>query len=133
MTDILVDTSVLLDVLTGDAVWADWSARMIADSDGPLRINQIIAAELAPGFRSLEDLNMRLPARIFHREPLPFEAAFLAGRAFATYRRRGGPRTSPIADFYIGAHAAVAGYRLLTRDPAIVRSYFPRLSLIAPA
>ena len=84
------------------------------------------------GFRSLADLNGRLPAETFHREELPFDAAFLAGRAFAAYRRRGGPRTSPIADFYIGAHAAVAGYRLLTRDSAMVRTYFPHLSLIAP-
>src|SRR5882672_2159465 len=122
MTDILVDTSVLLDVLTDDPAWATWSAEAIAGADGRLCINQIVVAELAPGFRSLADLNGRLPAETFHREELPFVAA---------YRRRGGPRTSPIADFYIGAHAAVAGYRLLTRDSAMVRTYFPHLSLIA--
>ena len=132
MTDILVDTSVLLDVLTDDPVWAGWSAETIATANGRLRINQIVVAELAPGFRSLEELRTRLPDTAFHREQLPFEAAFLAGRAFATYRRRGGPRASPIADFYIGAHAAVRGYRLLTRDPSIVRTFFPRLALIVP-
>ena len=132
MTDILVDTSVLLDVLTNDPAWATWLAEAIASADDRFCINQIVVAELAPGFRSLADLNGRLPVETFHREELPFDAAFLAGRAFAAYRRRGGPRTSPIADFYIGAHAAVAGYRLLTRDSAMVRTYFPHLSLIAP-
>jgi predicted nucleic acid-binding protein len=109
-----------------------WSAGAISSAAGRLCINQIVLAELPPGFRTLADLNRRLPARVFRRETLPFEAAFLAGRAFMTYRRRGGVRTSPIADFYIGAHAAVAGYRLLTRDPALVRTYFPHLSLITP-
>jgi predicted nucleic acid-binding protein len=132
MTDILVDTSVLLDVLTNDPAWATWSAEAIASADGRFCINQIVGAELAPGFRSIVDFNGRLPAETFHREELPFDAAFLAGRAFAAYRRRGGPRTSPIADFYIGAHAVVAGYRLLTRDSAMACTYFPHLSLIAP-
>ena len=122
MTDILVDTSVLLDVQTSDPVWSTWSAEAVASAKGRLRINQIVVAELAPGFRSLDDLNKRLPAETFHRDALPLEAAFLAGQAFATYRRRGGPRS---------AHAAVADYRLL-RDPATVRTYFCRLVLIAP-
>ncbi len=91
MTGILVDTSVLLDVLTQDSVWGDWSERSIAQADAPLCINQIVVAELAPGFRSVRELNERLPQRIFRREPLPFDAAFFAGRAFAAYRRRGGP------------------------------------------
>src|SRR5258708_32409114 len=104
MTDILVDTSVLLDVLTNDPAWATWSAEAIASADGRLCINQIDVGELAPGFRSLADLNGRLPAETFHRQELPFDAAFLAGRAFPAYLRRGGPSTSPIANFYMGPH-----------------------------
>ena len=98
-----------------------------------LVINPIVYTELSIGFDTIEELDAALTPMAIEREPLPFPAGFVAGRAFLDYRRRGGTRTSPLPDFYIGAHAAVAGYRLLTRDDRRYRSYFPRLDLIAPA
>ena len=131
---VLVDSNVILDVLTKNSRWADWSstALMEASDRGPLVINQIIFAEVSARYETIEDLDAALPPSQFGREQIPFEAAFLAGKAFLLYRSRGRERRSPIADFYIGAHAAVAGYRLLTRDPSRYRSYFPRLRLITP-
>ena len=88
-----------------------------------------------PGLRSAAEflvLDAALPTNIFEREPIPYEAAFLAGKAYLAYRRRGGTRRSPLPDFFIGAHAAVSSYQLLTRDPARYRAYFHKLSLIAP-
>lgn len=102
-----------------------------ADS-GRLVINPIIYAEVSIGFSRIEDLDAALPGDYFTREALPWEAAFLAGKAFANYRRRRGARVHPLPDFYIGAHAAVQGYALLTRDPRRYQTYFPRLTLIAP-
>ena len=96
-------------------------------------INPIIYAEVSTGFDRIEDLDAAIPAADVGREPLPFEAAFLAGKAFLRYRRQGGQRRSPLPDFYIGAHAAVRGYRLLTRDVSRYRTYFPTVVLIAPA
>ncbi len=130
---VLVDSNVLLDVLTSDKRWFDWSAGAIADTQDTSRlaINPIIYAEVSVQYSRAEDLEEALPPAL-HRESLPYEAAFLAGKAFVIYRRRGGLRRSPLPDFFIGAHAAVAGYRLLTRDPARYRSYFPTLPVIAP-
>lgn len=95
-------------------------------------INAIVYAELSVGFTSIELLEDAVPAHLYRREHLPYEAAFLAGKAFLRYRREGGARRSPLPDFYIGAHAAIAGYRLLTRDATRYRSYFPSLDVIAP-
>jgi hypothetical protein len=95
-------------------------------------INPIVYAEVSTGFSAIEDLDDAVPAADFDREPLPYSAGFLAGKAFLAYRRRGGKRRSPLPDFYIGAHAAVAGYRLLTRDDVRYRTYFPLLELVAP-
>ena len=134
MRRVLVDSNVLLDVATDDPTWAAWSAEAlerIAD-EALLVINPIVYAEVSVGFARIEDLEAALPADLFVREPLPYEAAFLAGKCFLDYRRRGGKKRSPLPDFYIGAHAAVAGYRLLTRDAARHRTYFPRLEVIAP-
>jgi predicted nucleic acid-binding protein len=97
-----------------------------------LVINPIIFAEVSIGYAQAEHVEDVMPANRFRREPLPYEAAFLAGKAFLHYRRRGGTKTSPMPDFYIGAHAAVRGYRLLTRDAARYRTYFPTIELIAP-
>jgi len=97
-----------------------------------LAINALIYAEVSDGFQKIEELERVLPAAIFRREPLPYEAAFLAGKAFLQYRRRGGARTAPLPDFTIGAHAAVSGFRLLTRDARRYRTYFPTVELIAP-
>lgn len=134
MTAVLVDSNVLLDVLTEDERWFEWSAEALARcADASLlAINPIIYAEVSIRFRRIEDLEAAMPEHRFERLPLPFEAAFLAGKAFVRYRRRGGARGSPLPDFYIGAHAAVSGLALLTRDARRYRSYFPRLELFAP-
>lgn len=131
---VLVDSNVLLDVLTEDPEWYEWSAGMLARvaERELLAINPIIFAEVSVGFDRIEDLDAALPPRQFHRLALPWEAAFLAGKCFVAYRRRDGSRRSPMPDFYIGAHASVAELRLLTRDAARYRSYFPRLRLLAP-
>ena len=99
---------------------------------GRVVINPLIYAEVSVGFDSFEDLDDLLPASDFEREPLPFVAGFAAGKAFVQYRRRGGGKRSPLPDFYIGAHAALAGYRLLTRDTSRYRTSFPKLRIIAP-
>ncbi len=134
MSGTLIDSNVLLDVLTSDPAWFDWSAAAItaARQEGRVLINPLIYAEVSTGYSSVEALERALPREIFHRDPLPWEAAFLAGKAFLAYRRAGGARRSPLPDFFIGAHAALAGYRLLTRDGTRYRTYFPRLELIAP-
>ena len=131
---ILVDSNVLLDIATIDPVWYEWSAQALesAADSAPLAINALIYAEVAIAFGRIEDMEDAVPADVFRRESLPYEAAFLAGRAFLTYRRRGGARAAPLPDFYIGAHAAVAGFQLLTRDAARYRTYFPSVELIAP-
>jgi predicted nucleic acid-binding protein len=134
MSAVLVDSNVLLDVLTEDAGWSDWSAEMLkrtADS-ARLVINPVIYAEVSVRFSRIEDLDAALPREVFTREPVPFAAAFLAGKVFLEYRRRRGNRRSPLPDFFIGAHAAIAGHKLLTRDARRFRSYFPRLELLAP-
>ncbi len=134
MTPILVDTNVLVDVTTDDPSWADWSSAALARAHetSVVVINPIVYGELAAGFQTIEGLEDSLPADLYRREPVPFPAAFLAGRCFADYRRRGGSRSGVLPDFFIGAHAAVAGYRLLTRDPRRYRTYFPKLEIIAP-
>jgi predicted nucleic acid-binding protein len=130
----LVDSNVLLDVLTEDAAWGQWSERALARAgdEGRLVINPIIYAEISTGFVEIEDLDDAVPAGDFEREPLPYEAGFLAGKAFLAYRARGGQGRSPLPDFYIGAHAAVRGYRLLTRDVGRYRTSFPSLELLTP-
>lgn len=134
MAATLADSNVLLDVLTEDEEWFDWSADRLthAASTGGIIINPIIYAELAAGFERIEDLDAALPATYYRRVPLPWDAAFLAGRSFVKYRRRGGERRSPMPDFYIGAHAAVSGLTLLTRDARRYRTYFPTLRIVAP-
>lgn len=128
----LVDSDVVLDVATGDPTWSSWSATALgaAADAGPVLINPIVHAEVSIGFDRLEDLDDAVLD--FGREPLPWEAGFLAGKAFVADRRRGGERRSPLPDFYIGAHAAVRGHRLLTRDAARYRNFFPTVEVIAP-
>lgn len=130
----LVDSNVLLDILTEDPAWSDWSAAALAAAaeTGRVHINPVIYAEVSIRFTTVEDLEDALPPRDFRREAIPWTAAFLAGKAFVDYRRRRGTRTSPLPDFFIGAHAAVAGFDLLTRDPSRYRTYFPTVHLIAP-
>ena len=134
MPSVLVDSNVILDVVTEDPEWIDWSADALERSAESARlvINPIIYAEVSIGFAGIEELDEAVPDTYFAREALPWEAAFLAGQAFLRYRRRGGARVHPLPDFYIGAHAAIAGYTLLTRDARRYRTYFPRLRIIAP-
>jgi predicted nucleic acid-binding protein len=131
---ILVDSNVILDILTNDPNWFDWSSQQITTytHQNQLAINPIIYAEIAIGFPTEQELVAALPETLFQRLPLPWEAAFLAGQSFLGYRRRGGVKTSPLPDFYIGAHASVAQLPLLTRDLNRYRTYFPNLTLIAP-
>lgn len=134
MSAVLVDSNVIIDVVTLDPVWGSWSAAAVARlaEEAVLVINPVIYGEVSIDYATIEELDDALPTRLFVREAIPYEAAFLAGRCFVDYRRRGGTRQSSLPDFYIGAHAAIAGYRLLTRDAARYRTYFPQLTLIAP-
>jgi predicted nucleic acid-binding protein len=134
MTAVLIDANVLLDVMTEDARWFPWSAGAIEHAAERYRlvINPVIYAEVSMRYSRIEELDIALPRNMFDRETLPYEAAFLAGKSFLAYRGRGGTRQSPLPDFFIGAHAAVAGYLLMTRDVARYRTYFPKLSLISP-
>jgi predicted nucleic acid-binding protein len=135
MSAVLVDSNVLLDVMSEDSRWFSWSAKALASAAETLRlvINPIIYAEISIRYARIEDLDEALPKTLVEREALPYEAAFLAGKAFVIYRQRSGTRRSPLPDFFIGAHASIAGYSLLTRDATRYRTYFPKLTLIAPS
>lgn len=130
----LVDTNVLIDILQPGGEWEEWSTRRLyaARIHGEVIINPVIYAEMAAGFDSERELESALPASRFGREDLPWEGAFRVGQAFAQYRRAGGPKRSPLPDFYIGAHALLRGHDLLTRDHARYASYFPMLRIISP-
>ena len=132
--DVIVDSNVILDVVTEDPRWFEWSSTRLAElaENVALVINPIIYAEISIRFDRIEDLDDAVPPAHFRRDPLPWGAAFLAGKAFVQYRKRGGQRRAPLPDFYIGAHAAVRRQRLLTRDPRRYRTYFPTLRLISP-
>ena len=134
MSATLVDSNVLIDVLSRDPEWIEWSGAAVRrmGAAGPLVINEMIYAEVSARYARIEALERVLPADYFQREYTPWPAAFLAGKAFVDYRRRGGRRSSPLPDFFIGAHAAVAGLKLLTRDPTRFRTYFPTIELITP-
>jgi hypothetical protein len=134
MSSTLVDSAIFIDLFDEESEWRDWSVAMLAHcaEQGSLVINPIVYAEVAAGFDSLDEVDAALPPALVRREALPWEAGFLAGHAFIRYRAKGGKRRSPLPDFYIGAHAAVAGYSVLTRDPRRYRYYFPKLTVIAP-
>ncbi len=129
---ILVDTSVILDVLTQDEQWAEWSESTLAEwsERGPLLYNLITLAELAPAMDTLSEAERRLSG--FKLLPMPPDAAWEAGKAFAAYRRRGGPKTRPLPDFFIAAHAYVMRLPLMTRDPKRVKTAFPSVKLVTP-
>ena len=130
----LLDSNVLLDIATADPAWMPWSQEQLraAAERGAIHVNPIIYAELAPAFASAADLDRWLDPGLFVRSALPYEAAWLAAQAFVAYRKSGGMRQSPLPDFYIGAHAQVEKLTLVTRDAARYRTYFPRVTLIAP-
>jgi predicted nucleic acid-binding protein len=135
MTAVMIDSNVLLDILAKDPLWYSWSAAAVESAADRFRlvINAIIYAEVSVRYSRIEELDAALPKSMIEREAIPYEAAFLAGKSFLAYRRREGTKRSPLPDFFIGAHAAVAGYRLLTRDAVRYRTYFPKLPLITPS
>lgn len=134
MNGTLVDSNVILDLLTEDPAWSDWSTQMLEHcaNAGNLYINPIIYAEVSLRFTTIEECEAALQSDVFIRLPLSLEAAFLAGKAFQQYRRQGGQRATTLPDFFIGAHAAVMELQLLTRDAARYRTYFPKITIIAP-
>jgi predicted nucleic acid-binding protein len=134
MRNTLVDSSVLLDLFTGDRTWKEWTVEHLerAVKEGLLFINDIIYTEISVGFSRIEDFETTLASLPIEHIQIPKNALFLAGKAFLNYRRKKKTKKSPLPDFYIGAHAAVENYRLLTRDPKRVRSYFPNVSIISP-
>jgi predicted nucleic acid-binding protein len=131
---ILIDTNVLLDIVTDDPAWADWSQQQLSAAalSDRLAINPMVYAEFSSRFTRIEDIDALLASVAIVVAEMPRSALFLAGQAFKAYRRRGGPRTSVLPDFFIGAHATVVGAPLLTRDPRRYRSYFPTIELVAP-
>jgi len=131
---LLVDTNVVLDVVQNDPAWAQWSQAQLdaASLRSALLINPIIYAELSIAYRRIEELEQMLSKGGFRVEQIPREALFLAGKAFMRYREQGGAKGGVLPDFFIGAHAAVAGIPLLTRDARRYRSYFPKLELLSP-
>lgn len=131
---ILVDTNVLLDVVTDDPQWADWSQHQLeaASLSDRLAINSVIYAELSIGYERIEELDAALDTAGISLAEIPRPALFLAGKVFRAYRKGGGTKTGVLPDFFIGAHAAVAKVPLLTRDPRRYRNYYPTAELIAP-
>ncbi|MFM9862255.1 MAG: type II toxin-antitoxin system VapC family toxin [Micropepsaceae bacterium] len=131
---VLIDSNVLLDIITEDPTFLEWSSRTLEEVADSARvvINAVIYAETSVRFMQIEDVDDVLAEAGIERVDIPFEAAFLAGKAFAAYRKRSGVKTAVLSDFFIGAHAAVAGYRLMTRDISRVRTYFPQVRLITP-
>lgn len=131
----LVDSNVLLDILTEDPVWLGWSSDALAEAaeTGPLFINPIIYSEVSIRFTTVEALEEALPSQDYRRAPIPWEAAFLAGKVFLDYRRNAGAKSTTLPDFFIGAHAAVADLGLLTRDVSRYQTYFPTVSLLSPS
>ncbi len=131
---ILIDSNVLLDLYDERSEWHEWSTSALASvaNETTLVINPIIYAEVSIKFKTPAEFDAAFPPDDFLRRALPFAAAFIAGKAHMEYRRRGGVRAATLPDFFIGAHALVAGCRILTRDPRRFRRYFPTVELIAP-
>lgn len=134
MGAVIVDSNVLLDIFTEDSRWLSWSSNALEHiaNESRIVINPVIYGEVSIRFERIEELDEALPPAIFEREGIPYEAAFLAGKAYLAYRRQAGTKSSLLPDFYVGAHAAIRGYRVLTRDVARYRTCFPKLALIAP-
>lgn len=134
MKGILIDSCIILDILTEDPTWYSWSADKLAEyaDEYSLYINPIIYSEISMGFQRIEDLEKALPASSFNRATIPWEAAFLAGKIYLKYRKAGGQRALPLPDFFIGAHAMIERFSLLTRDTKRFRHYYPQLKIISP-
>lgn len=131
---LLVDTNVLLDLVTDDPDWSEWSLARLEEAAlaGPILINDVVYAETSLRYERIEDLDAMIALAGIEMATTPRAALFLAGKAFKRYRAAGGTRTGVLPDFFIGAHAAVEGLPLLTRDASRYRSYYPNIRLIAP-
>ena len=131
---ILVDTNVLLDLVTDDPLWAEWSQQQLdlGSAQDQLAINDIVYAELSIGYTRMEQLDAMIRGAGLVNAAMPRPALFLAGKAFQRYRSAGGRKTGVLPDFFVGAHAVVADAALITRDAARYRTYFPGIMLIAP-
>ena len=131
---ILVDSNIIIDIVLEDKNWYTWSSEKLLElsEKSVLVINPIIYAELSIGFKRIEEIEDAVPDTFFQREPIPWEAAFLAGKCFLKYRRAGGTKRSTLPDFFIGAHAAIRNYELVSRDVSRYRSYFPSVILHCP-
>ena len=134
MTELMVDSNVLIDIFNKDSVWFDWSSSTIERYAEQVRftINPIIYAEISASFKKIEELEDALPESYFTKEPIPWEAAILAAKVFIQYRKNGGKKDSNLPDFLIGAHAAVRGIPLITRDTKHYKTYYPHIELISP-
>jgi predicted nucleic acid-binding protein len=131
---VIVDSNIILDILTEDKEWYDWSSEQLINlsEDNELIINQVIYSEISIRFSSIEDLDDVISESGFKCENLPWEASFLAGKCFMQYKKNSGAKSSPLPDFYIGAHAAITKRPILTRDKARYKTYFNRLKIISP-
>jgi len=134
MSIYLVDTCIITDLAQPNSLWFEWSAVTLSDLDSENRfvVNPIIYSECSIVYDTIEELEDALSGLDFEVKELPREALFLAGRAFMQYRRRGGNKSNVLPDFFIGAHAAVEGYGLITRDKARFSTYFPTITLTTP-
>lgn len=134
MNGVLVDSNIIIDVFTEDEAWFEWSSSMLTkySDKTTLFINKIIYSEISLSFKKIEDLEQALPSELLQRDTIPWEAAFLAGKVFQKYKKNGGARLLPLPDFFIGAHASINNYAMLTRDDKIYKTYFPRLDVISP-
>ncbi len=134
MQGVLIDSNVLLDIFEDDPSWADWSESKLETYSDTHRlfVNPVIYAEVSVGFKHIEELEAAMSGCGLEMLQLPKEALFLAGKVFVAYKKRKGVKTSPLPDFFIGAHAAVAGLNLLTRDVSRFKTYFPTLKIISP-
>jgi len=134
MRGVLVDSNIIIDIITEDPKWYDWSAETLSAcaEKNSLYINSIIYAEVSVSYKRIEDLEEAISPEIFQRSVIPWEAAFLAGKAFLRYRKNKGNKSQTLPDFFIGAHALVNGYKLLTRDVSRYKTYFPKAKLISP-
>jgi len=130
----LVDTNVLLDLVSDDPNWADWSIAKLeaASLSGPLLINDVVYAELSVRYGGIEDLNAFVDEAGLEIAPMPRAALFLAGKVFTQYRKSGGSRTGVLPDFFIGAQAQIKGWELVTNDPVRIRNYFPAVKMVTP-
>jgi hypothetical protein len=134
MKGAIVDSNVILDLFLNDAVWAPWSESILAEygSKGDLYINPVVYVEVSIGFKQIEELESAIQRAGFKMLEIPKEALFLAGKAFLKYRKKGGPRETPLPDFFIGAQAAVFSMKLITRDRSRYSFYFPTVELVCP-